>query len=139
MNFASELSDGDIIPLRGCLIDLSRYVLPISVVPDIEALLTTCSHWEELETGVECPIRFSPSELRTHDEDAQSWNENADFWSSLDGFVSRDGWTSLENYQDAPRFFQQLRDQGLSQLSASDLVDFELQSRWATEKVGNKG
>lgn len=133
VTFASELSHGDVIPLRGCFIDLSRYVALVFVVPGIEALLTTCRRWDGLETGLECPIQFSPSELRDHDEDAKSWNENADFWSSLDGSVSQDGLTSLENYQDALRVFQELRDQGLNQLSGSDLVDFEQQSRWVTK------
>jgi hypothetical protein len=133
VTFASELSHGDVIPLRGCLIDLSRCVALSSADHGIETPLTTRRRWDELETGLECPIQFSPSEMRSHDEDAKAWNENANFWSSLDGFVSRDGWTSLENYQDAFRFLQELRDQGLSQLSGSDLVDFEQQSRWVTK------
>jgi hypothetical protein len=131
--FASELSHGDIIPLRGCLINLSRYGALFSAVPGIETLLTICRRWDELETGLQCPIQFSPSELRSHDADAKSWNENADFWSSLDGFVSRDGWTSLENYQDAIQFFQELRNQVLGQLTGSDSIDFEQQSRWVTK------
>lgn len=40
VTFASELSDGDITPLRGCLIDLSWYVILVSVFPGIGALLT---------------------------------------------------------------------------------------------------
>lgn len=40
-----------------------------------------------------------------------------------------------ENYQDAIQFFQGLRDRGPSQLSGSVLVEFELQSRWATGKA----
>jgi len=130
--FASELSDGDVTPLRGCLIDFLRYVtLLTSMVPDVRTLLNINSHWSELDTGIECPIQFSASEVMTHDEEAKKWNENADFWSSLEGFVSRDGWTSLENYHDALRFFEELRENGLEQLSGADLVDFELRSRWA--------
>ncbi|WPG97483.1 Hypothetical protein R9X50_00025900 [Acrodontium crateriforme] len=49
--FASELSDGDVTPLRGCLIDLLR-------------------DRSEFDTGVECPIQFSASELMTHGEEA---------------------------------------------------------------------
>lgn len=97
------------------------------------ALLIILRPWHELGTGLECPIQFSPGELRNHEEDAKSWNENADFWSSLDGSVSRDGWTSFENYQDALLFWQELIDQGLRRLSGADLDEFELQSRWATK------
>ncbi|QSS59075.1 hypothetical protein I7I51_08507 [Histoplasma capsulatum] len=36
-----------------------------------------------------CPITFSDEELKSHYRDAEGWNEIADFWDSLDGFVHR--------------------------------------------------
>jgi hypothetical protein len=53
--------------------------------------LTLSSDWNELDTGIDCPVQFSAGELADHDKEAKIWNENADFWSALDGFVSRDG------------------------------------------------
>jgi hypothetical protein len=32
--------------------------------------------------------------------DGEGWNEQADFWDRLEGFVARDGWTSNETYKD---------------------------------------
>jgi hypothetical protein len=35
----------------------------------------------------------------------------------LDGFVSRDGWTSLENYEKAKAMFEELGEEGPKQFS----------------------
>jgi hypothetical protein len=52
----------------------------------------------------------------------------------LDGFVGRDGWTSLENYERAKAVFEELREEGLKQFSGQELADFEEQSRWVVGK-----
>ena len=53
-------------------------------------------HWDELGFNTPCPIHFTEEELQAHYAEGEGWNERADFWDSLAGFVSRDGWTCNE-------------------------------------------
>jgi hypothetical protein len=130
--FTSELADGEVAPSRACLIELKRCVL--SPLYSSTFSLTSSSDWNQLDTGIECPIQFSAEELAAHSEDSGAWNQTAEFWSSLDGFVSRDGWTSLENYEKAKAFVEELREEGLKQLSGQELAEFEASSRWVVGK-----
>jgi pentatricopeptide repeat protein len=49
----------------------------------------------------------------------------------LDGFVGRHGYTSIENYEEARRMFEELREEGLAHLSGAELDEFLAQSQWA--------
>ena len=91
-------------------------------------------HWDEINTEVPCPIRFTNEELRAHDRDGAGWNETAEFWASLEGFANRDGWTTHENFEAALDLFSQLRDQGLHSLDDDERSEFEKQTRWAARK-----
>lgn len=102
---------------------------------DIKTMLMNLSrNWSEFETDIDCPIQFSAEELAAHDKEPEGWNETADFWDTLDGFVFRDGWTSLDNYDNARKFFKELREAGLDRFSGAELADFELRSRWVVGK-----
>ncbi|KAK5114552.1 hypothetical protein LTR62_002487 [Meristemomyces frigidus] len=90
--FASEVWSGETIPLRECLYRVQR-------------------HWAELDTGIPCPISFTSKEIEAHDRVSVDWNSKADFWSSLEGFVSRDGYTSIEHYEDARKMFAELKEE----------------------------
>lgn len=92
---------------------------------------TVVRQWPKLQTGVPCPISFTSEELEAHERVAVDWNDRANFWSSLEGFVSRDGYTSTENYDEARKMFEELREEGLAHLVGAELADFEEQSRWA--------
>jgi hypothetical protein len=92
------------------------------------------SHWSEIKPETPCPIEFTEEEIKAHLEDEEGWNETADFWDSLQGFVHRDGWTSNENYEQALEMFAQLREQGLQNLSGEELSAFEESTRWAVRK-----
>jgi hypothetical protein len=81
-----------------------------------------------------CPISFSEEDIKAHLADGEGWNENADFWDSLQGFVHRDGWTSNENYEQALDIFAQLREQGLKSLTGEEREAFEKSTRWAVRK-----
>ncbi|TVY81629.1 Altered inheritance of mitochondria protein, partial [Lachnellula suecica] len=116
VQFAANTWDGDIIPFRQCLIRLER-------------------DWDELDFDDPCPIHFTEEELQAHYRDAEGWNERADFWDSLAGFVSRDGWTSNATYDQALEMFAQLREEGLKTLTGKERVDFEAQTRWAEKKT----
>lgn len=94
------------------------------------------SHWYEINTEIPCPIEFTDEEIKAHIRDGEGWNENADFWDSLQGFVHRDGWTSNENYEQALEMFAQLREQGLQSLSGEERSAFEEGTRWAVRKPG---
>ncbi|KAE9365715.1 phosphotransferase enzyme family protein [Stipitochalara longipes BDJ] len=119
VQFAANTWDGDIIPFRQCLIRIERIH----------------RHWDELGFNTPCPIHFTEEELQAHYRDGEGWNERADFWDSLAGFVSRDGWTSNETYDQALEMFAELREEGLKNLTGKERVDFEAQTRWAERKV----
>ena len=92
------------------------------------------SHWNEINTEIPCPIEFTDEERKAHLLDGEGWNENAEFWDSLQGFVHRDGWTSNENYEQALEMFAQLREQGLQSLSGDERSALEESTRWAVRK-----
>ncbi|KAI9663120.1 MAG: Phosphotransferase enzyme [Bathelium mastoideum] len=116
IQFSANTWDGDVIPFRQCLIRIVR-------------------HWSEINKEVPCPIGFTDEELETHRREGEGWNENADFWDSLQGIVHRDGWTSNENYERAIEIFAQLREQGLQNLSGEEQSEFEKNTRWAAKST----
>ncbi|RAK79536.1 phosphotransferase family protein [Aspergillus fijiensis CBS 313.89] len=70
IRFVRNTWDGDITPLRE-------------------------SKWRNpLGHAVECPIDFSPEEIRKHYEDSEGWNEVQDFWERLIG-DHKPGWLDL--------------------------------------------
>lgn len=92
------------------------------------------SYWSEINDQIPCPISFTDDDIQAHLRDGEGWNDNADFWDSLKGFVHRDGWTSNENYDDALELFAQLRDQALQDLTGEERVEFEKTTRWAVKR-----
>ncbi|KAG5293793.1 phosphotransferase enzyme family protein [Histoplasma capsulatum G186AR] len=98
VGFSANTWDGDILPFRESLIRIVR-------------------HWKDICPEMACPITFSDEELKSHYRDAEGWNEIADFWDSLDGFVHRDGWTSNQNYEKAYKMFVELREQTFEDLT----------------------
>ena len=93
------------------------------------------SHWDEINTDVPCPISFTDEELQSHIQDAEGWNERAEFWESLEGFVRRDGWTANDKYDRALEMFAKIRDQELQNLTGEDRREFEKQTRWAERET----
>ncbi|KAL9611874.1 MAG: hypothetical protein Q9167_003488 [Letrouitia subvulpina] len=77
-------------------------------------------YWDEISTEDFCPIKFTVEELEAHARDGVGWNETADFWTSLEGFVNRDGWTTNENFERAVELFAQLKDQESDSLEGED-------------------
>jgi Phosphotransferase enzyme family len=135
VEFATDTWDGDILPFRQCLIRIARFAQ--SPTPLEMLRILTCvvdSHWSEFNTEVPCPISFTAKELENHHQDGEGWNENADFWDSLDGFVNRDGWTSNETYKQALEMFAELRELGLKYLDGDERDAFEQSTRWAAKK-----
>ncbi|PYH87103.1 hypothetical protein BO82DRAFT_408246 [Aspergillus uvarum CBS 121591] len=90
IRFVGNTWDRDIIPLRESLIRIQR-------------------KWSSLGHTVECPIDFSPEEIRKHHEDSEGWNEVQDFWDALSGIMSRDGWTSHATYDQAIAIYSQIQ------------------------------
>ncbi|KAI6858144.1 hypothetical protein KC323_g7118 [Hortaea werneckii] len=91
--------------------------------------------WNKLNTNIACPIHFSTQEIEAHEEASSDWDERAKFWDSLSGFVSQDGYTSLETYEEARKLFKELREEGRHSLSGKELAEFEIQSKWV-ERLG---
>ncbi|RMZ15130.1 hypothetical protein D0860_01771 [Hortaea werneckii] len=114
--FASDIWRGETIPLRECLYQLQRQL-------------------DKLNTNIACPIHFSNQEIEAHEEASSDWNVRAKFWDCLSGFVSQDGYTSLEDYEEARKLFKELREEGLQSLSGKELAEFEDQSKWV-ERLG---
>ncbi|XMA20109.1 hypothetical protein WAI453_012900 [Rhynchosporium graminicola] len=67
--------------------------------------------------------------------DAEGFNEQADFWDRMEGFIARDGWVSNERYEEALDLFANLQEEHLKQLTGEERSDFEKQSRWAERNV----
>ena len=91
----------------------------------------TRRHWEEMGYDVPCPIHFTEEDIQNHMRDGEGWNEEADFWDKLEGFVARDGWTSNESYEEALEMFASLRAEGLKQMTGEEREDFERRTTWA--------
>lgn len=58
---------------------------------------------------VECPIHFSPEEIRKHHEDSEGWKEVQDFWDAISGIMGRDGWISHATYNQAVSIYSQIQ------------------------------
>ncbi|RFU35995.1 hypothetical protein B7463_g383, partial [Scytalidium lignicola] len=97
ISFASDTWDDDILPFRESLIRVERY-------------------WKELGIDVPCPIHFTEDEVQSHLKDAEGWNEVQDFWDSIAGLVSSDGWTPSDKYDDAVALFSEHRETGLKDM-----------------------
>ncbi|RAH48297.1 phosphotransferase family protein [Aspergillus brunneoviolaceus CBS 621.78] len=78
------------------------------IIPLRESLIRIQKKWRSPLGHVECPIDFSPEEIRRHYEDSESWNEVQDFWDGLSGIMSRDGWTSHATYDQAMSIYSQI-------------------------------
>ncbi|KAF7172728.1 hypothetical protein CNMCM5623_004903 [Aspergillus felis] len=87
-------------------------------------LIRVARHWYELNHEVACPNKFTDEELKTHYREGEGWNEQADFWDALRGFVDRDGWTSNEDYERALETFAELRELGLQALTGDERLHF---------------
>ncbi|KZF23034.1 phosphotransferase family protein [Xylona heveae TC161] len=111
IHFVGDTWDDDIFPLRESLIRVERY-------------------WDELGFDFPCPIHFTEDEVCAHAKDGEGWNDVQDFWSSVAGIVSRDGWTPNHLYNDAVALFQELREIGLKSLVDKERVEFKNQTEW---------
>ena len=88
-----------------------------------------------MDTGVACPIQFTEDELRAHSKDGEGWNDAQEFWDSVAGIVTRDGWTPIDKYDDAVALFSELRHMGLQKLTGKERERFGEQTRWAERPV----
>ncbi|PYH96755.1 hypothetical protein BO71DRAFT_448359 [Aspergillus ellipticus CBS 707.79] len=112
IDFVGGTWDDEIIPLREALIRVERY-------------------WDNFGHEIPCPIHFTPEELRIHAEESAGWNEVQDFWDSVSGIVSRDGWNPHHLYEDAVAMFAELRGLGLGRMKGMEREVFERETRWA--------
>ncbi|KAI1305469.1 kinase-like domain-containing protein [Xylaria venustula] len=112
-------------------VDFSTNTWDTDIVPFRESLIRIQRSWDEICPGRPCPIEFTKAEIETHFRETDGWNENADFWASISALVQRDGWTSLETYDDAVDLFARLREEGLRQLEGEERAKFERETRWA--------
>ncbi|EAW12144.1 uncharacterized protein ACLA_061040 [Aspergillus clavatus NRRL 1] len=95
IRFAGDTWDGDILPLR-------------------EALIRVQKNWDLLSRSAECPLDFTPEEIRRHYEEGEGWNEVQDFWDAISGLMGRDGWTSHATYDQALSIYSQVLEKASS-------------------------
>ncbi|KAF3491213.1 uncharacterized protein GIQ15_00730 [Arthroderma uncinatum] len=114
---STDTWNDDIIPFRMCLIWIARY-------------------WHEICPHVPCPIEFTEEELKSHHENADDWNAQADFWELLDGTITPDGWVYKENYDTAMDIFAHLKTEMLKDSSITEerRADIEKQLSWVVVK-----
>ncbi|KNG49901.1 duf833 domain-containing protein [Stemphylium lycopersici] len=103
--------EGSLIPLRQCLIRVAR-------------------HWDEIAPDNPCPIDFTAEEIEEHHRDGEGWNEDADFWDRMQGFVGRDGWTAHGNYDRALEVFADIKDRARQTCSGKEWLKFDKATRW---------
>lgn len=88
-------------------------------------------HWKEICPTQECLFTFTREELDDTLAEGESWNENAEFWSSLSGLVERDGFVLREDYDQAFDIFATLRETGLRTLEGDERAEFDEATTWA--------
>jgi pentatricopeptide repeat protein len=58
----------------------------------------------------------------------------------LEGFVGRDGYTATEDYAAARQLFEEMREDGLKELSGLEREEFEEETRqWAEQGGDDEG
>jgi Phosphotransferase enzyme family len=140
VDFASTSWNGDILPLRDCLIRIERYEPQPSLCQSYLDTEHYSRDWKEhTDSTTSCPYHFSVEEIRKSYEDAGSYNDMKDFWDDLKGRVDNTGYTTYEFFDDAVALFSSLRENGLKTLEGQELKDFEEQTRWVLDHVKNKG
>lgn len=88
-------------------------------------------YWKDIDIDMPCPIHFTKEELQSHAKDGEGWNEVQDYWDSVSGLVSRDGWTAHSTYAEALECLSELRRNALKILTGKERESFEVQTRWA--------
>ena len=71
--------------------------------------------------------------MREHYEDGAKFNENQEFWKSISGITTDEGYMSNENFQKGVETFQRLRESGLSSLEGDERDEFDRRTRWILE------
>ncbi|EFR00635.1 phosphotransferase enzyme family protein [Nannizzia gypsea CBS 118893] len=115
VSFAGNSWDDHIVPLRDTLIDVER-------------------DWLKIFESGKCPYHFSPDERSQHCEEAKAFNAAQEFWEMLQSRVQPDGWTSVEDFDDAVEYFSQLREAGLASLEGEERDEFEASTRWVVDR-----
>ena len=78
-----------------------------------------------------CPIHFTEEDISNHLKDGEGWNDAQDFWDSISGLVTREGYVTNERYEEALSLFVELRRNTLETLKGEERAIFEAQTRWA--------
>lgn len=109
-----------------------RHPAAIGIKRD-EININLCIHryWNEFDITMPCPFHFSSDEIQSHERDGEGWNEAQDFWDSVRGLITPEGWTSNETYAEAREYFSALRQGGLKNMTGKEREWFDAQTRSA--------
>jgi hypothetical protein len=95
--FAGNTSENWLLMMLNRLIRVQRYVWPFHLLisdPAKSTPLIANGHrlWDASDAPKPCPYRFSPEEIdKLQNECGVAFNENAEFWDSMQGVLRRDG------------------------------------------------
>ena len=78
-----------------------------------------------------CPIHFTEEDISNHLKDGEGWNDAQDFWDSISGLVTREGYVTNERYEEARNLLAELRRDTLETMKGEERAIFEEQMRWA--------
>lgn len=89
--------------------------------------------WDHFNAKEPCPYHFSPEQIRQHGEEAEVFNKSQELWSSLQGVLTDEGYTSLETFPKAVEVLKDLRAAGLRGLKGEKRRDFDVETRWVRD------
>ncbi|RMD39186.1 hypothetical protein DV735_g5946, partial [Chaetothyriales sp. CBS 134920] len=98
-----------------------------------EATKNRFREWEYFASNEPCPYHFSAEEVRKHREEAESFNENQQFWEDLRGTLTDEGYTLNETYGAAVEVLKSLRDTGLARFKGEERNEFDKQTQWVLD------
>lgn len=84
-----------------------------------------CIEWGDF-TDEPCPIHFSDEEVHPHQDEGIAFNESQEFWESISGISSDEGYTSVADFRKGVEIFQRLRESGLGSLEGEERKEFEI-------------
>ena len=61
------------------------------------------------------------------------FNKSQEFWKSLQGVVTDEGYASNETFDQAVRIFKELREAGLQGLEGNKQREFDIETRWIVD------
>ncbi|KAJ4983835.1 hypothetical protein SVAN01_10698 [Stagonosporopsis vannaccii] len=99
-------------------------------LPPEECLIRVKREWAHFKAKRSCPYHFSTDQIRQHDEEAEIFNKSQEFWRSLQGVLTDEGYASHESFNKAVEILNELRAAGLRDLKGEERIKFDEETVW---------